>query len=79
MKQFYFGLSRGQVKAQALRNAKLTFLRSGSKLAHPRYWAAFVISGDSQSRIAAVLPWSAITAVCAAALFAMALLLIQRR
>ncbi len=65
MKQFYFGLSRGQSKAEALRSAKLAFLRSGSKLAHPKYWAPFVLSGDGQSPISPVTPWSAIIAIAA--------------
>ena len=48
MKQFYFELNRGETKGQALRLAKLRFLRSGSALAHPRYWAAFVLIGDPE-------------------------------
>ena len=79
MKQFYFGLSRGQSKAEALRNAKLKFLRSGSKLAHPRYWAAFVLSGDGQSPIVAIVPWSAIAAIGAVVMAGIALAAMRLR
>lgn len=73
MKQFYFGLSRGRSKAEALRSAKLAFLRSGSKLAHPKYWAPFVLSGDGQFPIAPVTPWSAIIGLAAVLILSAAL------
>lgn len=62
MKQFYFELNRGETKAQALRLAKLRFLRSGSALAHPRYWAAFVLTGEGLTSIPPVLSWSRLLA-----------------
>jgi tetratricopeptide (TPR) repeat protein len=74
MKQFYYSLSRGQGKSEALRSAKLVFLHSGSGLAHPRYWGAFVLTGGGSSPLPRVIPWSlvllagaAILAVIAAA------------
>ena len=79
MKQFYFALSRGQSKAEALRTAKLRFLRSGSKLEHPRYWAAFVLSGDGQSPIDRVIPWSGIGGTLGAILMGITLAMSRHR
>jgi CHAT domain-containing protein len=46
--QFYEHLSKGDNKAQALRQAKLDYLREYPGLSsHPMYWAAFVQLGDS--------------------------------
>lgn len=58
MKQFYFELNRGASKAEALRLAKLRFLRSETPLRHPRFWAAFILGGDGLHPIPRVLPWS---------------------
>lgn len=63
MKQFYFFLSRGQSKAEALRSAKLQFWHSNSRWAAPRYWAAFVLSGNG-GYCARVVSWSSL--LCAA-------------
>jgi len=79
MKQFYFGLSRGQSKAEALRNAKLKFLRSGSTLSHPRYWAPFVLSGNGSSPIAAIVPWSVLMAISAVVFAGIALTIMRLR
>src|SRR5579859_121935 len=38
MTRFYYELSRGRNKSDALRKAKLAFVASNSTLAHPRYW-----------------------------------------
>lgn len=47
MIEFYKHLFNGESKDQALRNAKLEFLRTHSlESRHPFYWAAFVASGD---------------------------------
>ncbi len=48
MEYFYKGLSEGKSKTEALRNAKLEYLRNtdDNLLRHPYYWAAFVVSGD---------------------------------
>ena len=48
MNFFYKNLDQGQSKNEALRNAKLEYLRTSddSVLKHPYYWAGFVISGD---------------------------------
>src|SRR5207244_3249123 len=58
MRLFYERLARGDTKAQALRAAKLTFLHSGTNLALPKYWAAFVLNGDGQSSIPPVYSWA---------------------
>ncbi len=71
MKQFYYFLAQGQTKAEALRSAKLQFLRSGSGLAHPRYWAAFVLNGDGWNTTRRVISWSVVAiavALCCAVL-----------
>jgi len=47
MNLFYYYLSRGNNKAQALRLAKLKMLNS--KFWHPFFWAAFVLNGDCDS------------------------------
>jgi tetratricopeptide (TPR) repeat protein len=58
MQQFYYFLARGETKAQALRSAKLRMIQAKSSLAHPRYWAAFVLNGDGWSAASRVIPWS---------------------
>jgi CHAT domain-containing protein/Flp pilus assembly protein TadD len=61
MKQFYyFAVDRRLGKAEALRQVKLKFVRSRSAYESPRYWAAFVISGDSLTSMPAVLSWRAL-------------------
>ncbi len=50
MIEFYKHLFKGESKDQALRNAKLEYLRTHSlESRHPFYWAAFVASGDMSS------------------------------
>ncbi len=56
MLRFYAEMSSGKSKADALRNAKLDFLRNSAS-AHPAYWAAFVLNGDNQSPIPLVIGW----------------------
>jgi CHAT domain-containing protein/tetratricopeptide (TPR) repeat protein len=50
MGQFYDYLSRKKDKAQALRLAKLSLLKT--KYAHPFYWAGFVLLGEFSSALA---------------------------
>ena len=48
MKHFYRGLSRGQSKDEALRDAKLALIRGQQRSwRHPYYWAPFVLMGRS--------------------------------
>jgi len=63
MAQLYFELNRGKPKAEALRLAKLRFLRSGTALRHPRYWAAFILTGDGGTPIPQVYSWSTVLGV----------------
>ncbi len=45
---FYSNLSQGKDKTEALRQAKLTYLKQAKGLAaHPFYWAAFVLQGNT--------------------------------
>ena len=46
MEQFYYHLGRGATPAEALRRAQLKLL-SSSQYAHPFYWGAFAITGES--------------------------------
>ena len=45
MENFYANLKNGQGKDEALQQAKLDFLKTGSKT-FPHYWGAFVLMGD---------------------------------
>ena len=59
MKQFYFfAIRKRQPLAQALQQAKLKFLHSHTPLEHPRYWAAFVLNGEGQTTVPAVITWA---------------------
>lgn len=49
MRQFYYHLSLKEDKANALRLAKLSMLKS--KYSHPFYWAAFILHGESSSAL----------------------------
>jgi CHAT domain-containing protein/tetratricopeptide (TPR) repeat protein len=73
MRQFYYAIGQGRTKAQALRLAKLKFLQSGSDLAHPRHWAAFVLNGDGLRPVTKAFPWSIVLAPIASALLLMGL------
>ena len=79
MKQLYFELGRGTPKADALRLAKLQFLRSGTALRHPRFWAAFVLNGDGLRPIPHRFPWNGLLASAALALLALAALSGRKR
>lgn len=57
MLRFYSELTAGKSKAEALRAAKLEFLRRPAT-PHPAYWAAFVLNGDGVSRIPYVVAWT---------------------
>lgn len=81
MKQFYFyALQKHLPRAEALRLAKLKLLHSNSRLSHPRFWAAFVLSGDGSRLRQRYIPWSLLVAVSLVLLFAVivAVLLIAR-
>jgi CHAT domain-containing protein len=61
MKQFYYFLVRKrQSKGEALRLAKLKFINSGTRYAEPRYWAAFVLSGDASRLQQQFVSWSSL-------------------
>ena len=49
MGDFYQNLSEGDFKGEALRKAKLSFLKNNSQnaLSHPYYWSGFLISGNN--------------------------------
>ncbi|MFQ5741612.1 MAG: CHAT domain-containing protein, partial [Acidobacteriota bacterium] len=59
MKQFYFFLTRGNSKAEALRKAKLKFLHSGGRLSQAYFWAPFVLYGNGSDPVSVPLSWGA--------------------
>jgi tetratricopeptide (TPR) repeat protein len=59
MAVFYDQLQSGVSRDEALRRAKLRFLRSGSALADPHYWAAFVLAGDGLRPVPRAAGWGA--------------------
>jgi tetratricopeptide (TPR) repeat protein len=65
MKQLYYYLAQGKSKSEALRLAKLRFVQSGTMLANPRYWAAFVLNGDGWNPTQRIFPWSVVAGVAA--------------
>lgn len=47
MKNFYKQLKQGKVKSEALREAKLNFIKGADQLkAHPYFWSSYVAIGD---------------------------------
>ncbi len=60
MRQFYFEIANGSTKAEALRRAKLRFVRSAPQLTHPFYWAGFVLAGDGFAPVPRALPWGTV-------------------
>ena len=68
MNQFYYFLAKGQTKSGALRSAKLELLHSNSALAHPRYWAPFVVTGDGSTGLRLAIPWGTVLLVAAVAI-----------
>lgn len=67
MEVFYHHLQRGEPRAEALRRAKLAFLQSGSRLAHPHYWSAFVLTGDGLRPVPRAVSWASLVVSVAAA------------
>jgi CHAT domain-containing protein len=64
MQQFYYFLvKKHKSKAEALRLTKLEFLRSGTELSHPRYWAAFVLNGEGAAPAPRYLSWQLLAAL----------------
>ena len=68
MKVFYHHLQRGASRDEALRQAKLRFLRSGNELSDPHYWAAFVLTGDGIRPIPRAVRWMTVALIAAVAL-----------
>lgn len=46
MISFYENLKKGQVKDEALANAKTIFIQNNPMKNHPYYWAGFIVNGD---------------------------------
>jgi CHAT domain-containing protein len=60
MRVFYHHLQRGASRAEALRQAKLRFLRSESALSDPHFWAAFVLTGEGAQPIPRAMRWRSV-------------------
>ncbi|MBW8868057.1 MAG: CHAT domain-containing protein [Acidobacteria bacterium] len=76
MTQFSYGLGRGEPPVEALRRAKLEFIRSGHAWAHPFDWAGYILTGDGRDPLPLVIPWQLVAGV---AVFGTALVLIALR
>ncbi len=62
MKEFYLNLADGMSKSEALRQAKLTYIKNAPEaLKHPAYWSPFIQIGNSEpiqiQRKYAYTPW----------------------
>jgi tetratricopeptide (TPR) repeat protein len=75
MSQFYGSLGRGRSRAEALRAAKLHFLRSNSELSSPRHWAAFILNGEGWTPTTPVISWTVLILVSAGLLTLASLIL----
>lgn len=64
MKRFYQRLASRESAASALRDAKLDFLQSPES-AHPAHWAAFVVQGNGDWYLPALIQWPVILLVVA--------------
>ncbi len=53
----YHGLGQGLSPAEALRNSKLRFLRSGGALADPRHWAPYLVYGNAGEPVSKPVWW----------------------
>jgi tetratricopeptide (TPR) repeat protein len=73
MTGFYHHLQRGVPRDEALRRAKLRLLGSGTALADPHYWAAFVLTGDALRPVPRPLAWSTVALAATAAVLVAAL------
>jgi len=70
MGNFYENLSNGETKSQALRAAKLDYLKNANSLsAHPYYWAHFVVNGDDSSIVQHKSPWYLIASLVVGLIF----------
>jgi len=78
MQIFYHHLQRGVDRDEALRRAKLRFLESGTNLADPHFWAAFVLSGEALRPVPRAMSWTA-AALMALAIVALPVLVLGWR
>ncbi|HEY2499041.1 MAG TPA: CHAT domain-containing protein [Candidatus Angelobacter sp.] len=76
---YYYLLKKHKSKAEALRLTKLDFLRSGTSLSHPRYWAAFVLNGDGTEPVPRFIHWQALVIPFPLIAFAVFIYLRMRR
>ena len=58
MRLFYHFLARGETRDEALRHTKVRFLDSASAVAHPHYWASFVLTGDGLHAVPRAITWA---------------------
>ena len=70
MALFYSHLASGATKAEALRRAKSVFRGATGEIAHPYYWAGFLLIGDGNSRLSRVVRWWQLIACASGVLLA---------
>ena len=80
MRVFYHHLQRGASRAESLQRAKLRFIQSRAPLNEPRYWAAFVLTGDGLRPVSTAMRWETIAIIAAAVvlLIVAAVVLVRR-
>lgn len=66
MEFFYEGLANGLTKSEALRQAKLHYMKEASPLAsHPFYWGSFIVVGDDSSLVSNYTYWIVLSVIVA--------------
>lgn len=77
MISFYKNLRQGQNKAEALQQAKLSYLKNTTdqNLQHPFYWAGFVLSGD-ESPVQITSPWKTPVVITVVSIITLLIILI---
>lgn len=78
MQVFYHHLQRGAPRDEALRRAKRRFLESGTELADPHFWAAFVLTGEALRPLPRAISWTSI-GLAALAILGLAMLVHRLR
>jgi len=78
MAAFYTNLKEGQPKAEALRNAKLSYLESGANV-FPYFWGSFVLLGDDLPLELSGSSWVMWSVLLGATLLAFGIFLIRRK
>ena len=80
MKKFYQQLTEGKSKSEALRAAKIAYLKEAKGIMrHPFYWGAFVVIGDDSPIAEKGLQRNNYVFLLGVLLFILALMLYRRK